>query len=75
MASIDEDKGIYEHGIKDGLLIVCVSMCAILSEARRWYWILGTGVTNVCELPCGSWELNLDPMQKQQDLLTMEQFL
>lgn len=29
---------------------------------------LSTGVRDGCELLCGSWELNLDPLQKQQVL-------
>jgi E3 ubiquitin-protein ligase NEDD4 len=32
----------------------------------------GTGVTDSCELPCGFWELNLGPLEKQQVLLTAE---
>ena len=30
----------------------------------------GNGVTDGCEMPCGCWELNLGPLQKQQVLLT-----
>jgi hypothetical protein len=28
-----------------------------------------------CELPCGCWELNPDPLQKQEVLLTSESYL
>jgi hypothetical protein len=33
---------------------------------------LGTGVPDSCELPCGFWELNLDPLEEQPVLLTAE---
>ena len=32
----------------------------------------GTGVINGCELPCVCWELNLDPLEKQQLFLVTE---
>lgn len=32
----------------------------------------GTGVPDHCERPCGSWELNADPLEEQQVLLTAE---
>lgn len=35
----------------------------------------GTGVRDSCELPCGWWELNLDPLEEQQVLLTDYPFL
>ena len=53
---------------------MCESMCAVLGETRKWYWILGAGVAGVCEL-LWSWELNLDPVQDQQDISITEQFL
>ena len=31
----------------------------------------GTGVTDGCESPCGSWESNLDPLEEQLVLLTV----
>lgn len=31
---------------------------------------LGTGVTDGCEPPCGSWELNLRPLEDEPVLLT-----
>lgn len=34
---------------------------------------LSTGVRDGCELLCGSWELNLDPLQKQQVLWPLKQ--
>jgi hypothetical protein len=30
----------------------------------------GTGATDSCELPCGYWELNLDPLEEHPVLLT-----
>jgi hypothetical protein len=35
----------------------------------------GTEVTGSCELPCGCWELNLGPLDKQPMLLTTELFI
>jgi hypothetical protein len=32
----------------------------------------GTGVTDSCELPCGSWELNQGGLKEQPVLLTTE---
>jgi hypothetical protein len=32
----------------------------------------GTGVADGCELPCGSWKLNLDLLEEQPVLLTNE---
>ncbi|KAL6069243.1 hypothetical protein STEG23_019702, partial [Scotinomys teguina] len=32
----------------------------------------GAGVTDSCELPCGCWELNLDPLEEQPVLFTSE---
>ena len=34
-----------------------------------------TGVPDSCELPCGCWELNLGPLEKQPVLLTTEPLL
>lgn len=34
-------------------------------EARRGYWIHGTGIIDNCKLPCICWELNLDCLQEQ----------
>lgn len=36
---------------------------------------LRTGVTDRSELPCGSWELNPDPLEMQLVLLTAESSL
>lgn len=38
--------------------------------ARRAVGLPGTGVREVCELPCGCEELNLGPLEKQPVLLT-----
>jgi hypothetical protein len=32
----------------------------------------GIGVTGGCELPCGCWELNTDPLQEEQVLSSAE---
>ena len=40
-----------------------------------WYGSVrssGTGVTNSCELTCGCWQLNLDPLEEQPVFLTTE---
>lgn len=50
-------------------------MCAVHTEVRGEHWILGTGVANGCELPCGCWELHLGLLQEQSEksvLLTLE---
>lgn len=41
----------------------CISVgascaCLVTEEAREDDGIPGTGITDVCELPCGCWELN-----------------
>lgn len=33
-----------------------------------------TGVTNRCELSCGSWELNPGPMEEQPEFFTTETY-
>ena len=33
-----------------------------------------TGVTDCCELPCGCWEVNWDPLEEQSVFLTTEPF-
>ena len=35
----------------------------------------GAGVTDCCELPCGRWESNPDPLKEQPTLLTTESLL
>ena len=34
--------------------------------------MLNPGITDSCELPCGCWELNLGPLEKQSLLLIDE---
>lgn len=47
------------------VLLACMSVfyahAWLLPEEGTWF--PGTGVTDVCELPCGSWELNLGPLK------------
>ena len=51
--------------------MVCLHVC--LCESPR---SPGTGVTDSCELSCGSWELNLGPLEEQSLLLlTTKPFL
>lgn len=48
-----------------------------LQVCSAWRGIrsLGTAVTQDCEWPCGYWELNLCPLEKQPELLTTEPYL
>jgi hypothetical protein len=46
-------------------------MRAVPLEARECVGSSGTGITDGCELPCGSWELNPGPLEKQPVLLTL----
>jgi hypothetical protein len=48
-------------------LVFCLHVC--LCEGVR---SPGTGVTDIYELPCECWELNLGPLEKQPALLTTE---
>lgn len=44
----------------------------------RWAGVVrspGTGAMDGCELPGGSWESNLGPLEEQPTLLTAEPFL
>jgi hypothetical protein len=43
---------------------------AMPMEARRGVGCARTGLLDSCELPCGCFGLNLDPLEKQPDLLT-----
>jgi hypothetical protein len=52
------------------MCFACVYVCVMVSDRCP-----GTGVTDSGELPCGSWELNLDPLEKQSVLLTSESSL
>ena len=47
--------------------LFCQHLC--LCEGTR---SSGAGVTDSCELPCGCWELNPDPLEEQPVLLTSE---
>ena len=44
-------------------------MHAVPTEAKRGHWILGTGVTDGHELPCGCGGWNLNPLKEQAVLL------
>ena len=45
------------------------------AEAEENVGSPGTGVTDGCEPTYRGWELNLDPLEEQQVLLTAEPFL
>lgn len=47
----------------------------VLREATKSIGTSGTGITDGCELPCGSWEPNSGPMQEELVFLTTELFL
>lgn len=49
-------------GLSEGMY-VCHTH-AVPEEARRGRWIPRTGAIDVCELPCGGWELNPGPVQE-----------
>lgn len=49
---------------------VCLHVC--LSEGVG---LPGTGNTDICELPCGCWELNLDPLEEHSVSLLAVMFL
>lgn len=51
-------------------------VCMFVSYVYVWYLrgleegvVPGTGVTDVCELMCGFWELNLGPLEEQPVVL------
>lgn len=51
-----------------GIFCLCVylcTLCLVLTETRRGHHTPGTGVTDVCELLCGLWELNLGLLEEQ----------
>jgi hypothetical protein len=50
-------------------------MFLVPSEARRGAGSLETGVTDSCKPPCGYWELNLGPLEKQPVLSIAESSL
>lgn len=47
------------------------TMC-MPGDHGQWKICPGTGITDGCELPCGSWKLNSSPLQKQWGLLNTE---
>lgn len=48
-------------------------MCAMcVHEITRGVTYSGTGVSGPCELPCGSWKLNIGALEQQQMLLIIE---
>ena len=56
-------------------LHLCMRMMCVPGAHRGHKRVVGspeTGVMNIRELPCGCWELNLGPVQDQQDLFTVE---
>jgi hypothetical protein len=45
--------------------------CLVFTEARsELLGPLGQGLEEVCELPCGCWELNPGPLEEQPVFLT-----
>jgi hypothetical protein len=48
-------------------LVFCLHVC-LCEDVRS----IGTRVTNNCELLCGCWELNQDPLEEQPVFLTTE---
>jgi hypothetical protein len=67
---------IYAYDIYDIYLYLSISISTyvfvhvLLSvEAQRGIESLDTGVSDSCELPCGFWELNPGPQEKQTVLL------
>ena len=54
-------------------MFFCPSLgCLASMETRRECWITRTRVRDSCELPCGCWELNLEPLEEQPVLLVTE---
>lgn len=45
-------------------LYVCTPHACCAIEARG-HWTSGTGVLNICKLPCGYWELSPGPLPEQ----------
>lgn len=50
-------------------------MLLVPEEAREGFGSLPIGVTDSCELPCGFWELNPEPIDEQTVLLPTESSL
>lgn len=51
---------------------ICMACVQYLSMPEEGNESPGTGATDGYQLPCGCWELNMDPLQKEQVLLTTE---
>jgi len=49
------------------VFVFCLHVC--LCEGADYS---ETGIPDSCELPCGCWELNLDPLEEQSVLLSTE---
>ena len=54
------------------LHVYLCTMCLLLMGLEEAGRFLGPGVKDVCELPYGDWELNLNPLEKPQVLLTTQ---
>lgn len=50
----------------------CLCACLSPTEVRRGQWIPEAGVTDVCELLCGFWEMNLNRVEEHPVLLITE---
>lgn len=46
--------------------------CSVCRSQKRVSYSPKTGVTDSCKQPCGSWELNVGPLEEQPMLLTAE---
>ena len=54
------------------VLLARLSVSGSPQSSEEGVWSLDTGINNSCELPCGCWESNLDPLPEQRLLLTTE---
>ena len=60
------------------MCFICVFLSGVLPDVFYLCEVVrfpGTGVTDGCELPCGSWELNQGPLKEQPVLLTTKAYL
>jgi hypothetical protein len=70
IASLIKHMCFWVFFFQDLFILMCVGILpACLCKGSR---SSGTGVTDCCELPCGCWELNLDPLEEQPLPLTTE---
>ena len=58
------------HFVRMAVLPTCKSVHHMYAE--KGIGSPGTGVTDSYELSCGCWELTLDPLEEQPELLTSE---